>query len=105
LAQHQFSGAVDNSQKVVEIGGYSTSQATDRLHLLDLAKLVLEMLVVGDGEDRADHFLEIAGLIAEQSQLTSEPTVFPLPVLKAVFVRCTSKSDEIAFYFIEHPLP
>jgi hypothetical protein len=52
--------AVDNGQEVIKVMGYFAGQLPDRFHLLRLAKLFLDMAMLGDilyHTNNADHLI------------------------------------------------
>src|SRR5450432_3830116 len=74
---------VDYGQQIVKVVGYATGQAADRLHLLRLEKLRLEVFAAGDiaGNELDGH--QAAALIAHQHVVLLDPYHGPVPVRPA----------------------
>ena len=56
--------AEDHGEDVVEVMGHAAGEATHRVHLLGLEELALEVLALGDVDDRANHAARDASFVA-----------------------------------------
>src|SRR5262245_7997094 len=64
LARREVGAADDGHDQAVEVVGHAAGQAPDRLHLVRLGELLLELAPPGDVEEGADHPLGTAARVA-----------------------------------------
>ena len=95
-APEELAAALDDGQEVVEVVGDAAGELPDRLHLLRLTNLSLELLPLADVSERDDRPDQLpvfgadrrAGVLDREARAIPPPKDFVLPPLHLALAKC-----------------
>src|SRR5207244_4376678 len=95
-APEELAAALDDGQEVVEVVGDAAGELPDRLHLLRLTNLSLELLPLADVSERDDRPDQLpvfgadrrAGVLDREARAIPPPKDFVLPPLHLALANC-----------------